>query len=123
MKKLTVRLRKVHPDARLPSYAHGASEDAGMDLHSVAQKRLLLDLKDPMNLRMHWIFPSGMMNLADGPGKGSPYRKSTVVVNLGRKQYPQRLKRFGEILPQLIKEHPEMKSIDMRYPDRVTLVP
>ena len=27
------------------------------------------------------------------------------------------------LLPGLIKEHPEIKSIDLRYPDRVTLVP
>ena len=107
----------------IPELSGNPEENTGMDLDSVTQRRLLLDLKDPMNLRMHWIFPSGMMNLADGLGRGSPSRKSSVVVNLGRKQYPQRLKRFGEILPQLIKEHPEMKSIDMRYPDRVTLVP
>ena len=35
MRKLTVRLRKVHPEAQLPRYAHGGDEDAGMDLHAV----------------------------------------------------------------------------------------
>ena len=44
-------------------------------------------------------------------------------VQLGRDQYAERLKRLEELLPGLIKEHPEIKSIDLRYPDRVTLVP
>ena len=32
---LHVRIKKVHPDAVLPHYAHGPSEDAGMDLRAV----------------------------------------------------------------------------------------
>ncbi|MBV9613325.1 MAG: dUTP diphosphatase [Acidobacteriaceae bacterium] len=32
---LRVRLKKLHPNAVVPRYAHGPDEDAGMDLHSV----------------------------------------------------------------------------------------
>lgn len=32
---LRLRIKRIHPDAILPSYAHSASEDAGMDLHAV----------------------------------------------------------------------------------------
>lgn len=32
---MQIRLKKLHPDAVLPQYAHGPQEDAGMDLHSV----------------------------------------------------------------------------------------
>ena len=32
---MRIRIRKIHPDAILPAYAHGPSEDAGMDLCSV----------------------------------------------------------------------------------------
>jgi len=32
---LKVRIRKLHPNALAPRYAHGPSEDAGMDLHAV----------------------------------------------------------------------------------------
>jgi dUTP pyrophosphatase len=32
---LRVRIKKLHPDAVLPHYAHGPEEDAGMDLRSV----------------------------------------------------------------------------------------
>jgi len=30
-----VKIRRLHPDAVLPRYAHGPAEDAGMDLHAV----------------------------------------------------------------------------------------
>ena len=32
---LPIRIKKVHPDAVLPHYAHGPAEDAGMDLRAV----------------------------------------------------------------------------------------
>jgi len=32
---MKIRIKKLHPDAILPSYAHGAEEDAGVDLRSV----------------------------------------------------------------------------------------
>ena len=32
---MQVKIRRIHPDAVLPNYVHGSSEDAGMDLRSV----------------------------------------------------------------------------------------
>jgi dUTP pyrophosphatase len=32
---MKIRIQKLHPDAALPVYAHGPSEDAGLDLKSV----------------------------------------------------------------------------------------
>jgi dUTP pyrophosphatase len=32
---MQIRVKKVHPDAQLPAYAHGPSEDAGLDLRAV----------------------------------------------------------------------------------------
>ena len=29
---MKIRIKKLHPDAAIPAYAHGASEDAGLDL-------------------------------------------------------------------------------------------
>jgi len=34
---LRIRIKKLHPDAMLPHYAHGPEEDAGMDLRSVGR--------------------------------------------------------------------------------------
>ena len=33
--ELKIRIRKLHPEALIPRYAHGPEEDAGMDLHAV----------------------------------------------------------------------------------------
>ena len=32
---MNIRMKRLHPDAVLPVYAHGPSEDAGLDLRSV----------------------------------------------------------------------------------------
>jgi dUTP pyrophosphatase len=32
---MKIRIQKLHPDAVLPSYAHGAAEDAGLDLRAL----------------------------------------------------------------------------------------
>ncbi|HWZ30517.1 MAG TPA: dUTP diphosphatase [Bryobacteraceae bacterium] len=32
---MKIRIKKLHPDAVLPAYAHGAEEDAGLDLRAV----------------------------------------------------------------------------------------
>ena len=37
MDRLTIRIQKNHPDARLPEFAHGPREDAGMDLFSAEE--------------------------------------------------------------------------------------
>lgn len=37
---IPVKIRRLHPDAQLPRYAHGPAEDAGMDLHSVESVNL-----------------------------------------------------------------------------------
>lgn len=32
---MTFKIKRIHPDAKIPTYAHGPNEDAGMDLRSV----------------------------------------------------------------------------------------
>ncbi len=38
---MQIRIKKLHPDAILPTYAHGPEEDAGMDLRAV--ERVVLE--------------------------------------------------------------------------------
>jgi dUTP pyrophosphatase len=38
--RLTIRIRRLHPDATIPRYAYGPAEDAGMDLCSVESATL-----------------------------------------------------------------------------------
>ena len=37
---MRIAIRRVHPNAVLPTYAHGPQEDAGLDLHAVASVTL-----------------------------------------------------------------------------------
>ncbi len=34
---MNIRIKKLHPDAAMPHYAHGPEEDAGMDLRALEQ--------------------------------------------------------------------------------------
>ena len=34
---MNIRIKKLHPDAQLPAYAHGPKEDAGLDLRAIEQ--------------------------------------------------------------------------------------
>jgi dUTP pyrophosphatase len=38
---MTLRVVRLHPEAKLPSYAHGPDEDAGMDLSAVEDVTLM----------------------------------------------------------------------------------
>jgi dUTP pyrophosphatase len=38
---MQVKIKRIHPDAQLPTYAHGPMEDAGMDLRSVEEVTIL----------------------------------------------------------------------------------
>jgi dUTP pyrophosphatase len=38
---MTLRVVRLHPEAKLPSYAHGPEEDAGMDLSAVEDVTLM----------------------------------------------------------------------------------
>src|ERR1700683_2086265 len=38
---MKIRIKRVHPDAVLPAYAHGSHEDAGLDLCAVERTVLL----------------------------------------------------------------------------------
>jgi dUTP pyrophosphatase len=38
---MKIRLKRLHPDAELPAYAHGPAEDAGLDLKAVEDITLL----------------------------------------------------------------------------------
>lgn len=38
---MQIKIKRLHPDAQLPVYAHGPEEDAGMDLRSVEAVTIL----------------------------------------------------------------------------------
>ena len=52
---MQIRLKKLHPDAVLPHYAHGPLEDAGMDLRAVERALAQWPKQEAMPITSGWI--------------------------------------------------------------------
>ena len=114
---MRVRIRKVHPAATLPEYAHGPGEDAGMDLRAVEEATLepgvprLVGTGITIELPPGWegqVRPrSGLalkhaITMPNAPGTIDPgYRGEVrvILLNLGREPYTVRA---GDRIAQLI---------------------
>ena len=102
---MQIRIQRIHPDAVLPSYAHGPSEDAGMDLHAVETvalepgvPRLVptgLIIELPPGYEAQVRPRSGLalkhaISMPNAPGTIDPgYRGElrVLLINLGRESY------------------------------------
>ena len=102
---MQIRIQRIHPQAILPSYAHGPAEDAGMDLHAVEDAllepgvaRLVptgLTLEVPPGFEAQVRPRSGLalkhaITIPNAPGTIDPgYRGEVrvILLNLGREPY------------------------------------
>jgi dUTP pyrophosphatase len=102
---MKIRIKRLHPDAHLPSYAHGPSEDAGMDLRSLENTVLEpyepcavstgLALEIPAGYEVQVRPRSGLalkhaITLPNSPATIDPgYRGElkVIMLNLGRAPY------------------------------------
>jgi dUTP pyrophosphatase len=102
---LTIKIRRIHRDAQLPQYAHGAEEDAGLDLRSVERVVLTpgeavavptgLVIEVPPGYEAQVRPRSGLalkhaITIPNSPGTIDPgYRGEVKVIllNLGRSDY------------------------------------
>jgi dUTP diphosphatase len=102
---MQIRIRRVHPDAHLPEYAHGPNEDAGMDLRAVESvtldpgiPRLVptgLTIELPPGYEAQVRPRSGLalkhaITMPNTPGTIDPgYRGEVrvILLNLGREPY------------------------------------
>jgi dUTP pyrophosphatase len=114
---MQIRIRKVHPAAILPAYAHGPTEDAGMDLCSVEDSvlepgvpRLVatgLTIEIPPGCEAQVRPRSGLalkhaITMPNAPGTIDPgYRGEVrvILLNLGREPYAVRA---GDRIAQII---------------------
>jgi dUTP pyrophosphatase len=117
MVEMRIRIRKIHPDAKLPTYAHGPVEDAGMDLCAVEDAilqpgipRLVatgLTLEIPPGYEAQVRPRSGLalkhaIAMPNAPGTIDPgYRGEVrvILLNLGREPYTVHL---GDRVAQMI---------------------
>ena len=102
---MQVKIRRLHPDAKLPQYAHGPSEDAGLDLCASAGVTLQpgipalaptgLSIELPAGFEAQIRPRSGLalrhaITLPNAPGTIDPaYRGEigVIMLNLGREPY------------------------------------
>src|ERR1041384_2907767 len=97
---MQIRIQRIHPQAVLPSYAHGPHEDAGMDLHAVEAVPLLpgaprlvppgLTIEVPPGYEAQVRPRSGLalkhaISMPNAPGTIDPgYRGEIRVIQIGR---------------------------------------
>jgi dUTP pyrophosphatase len=102
---MQIRIRRIHPDAVLPAYAHGPHEDAGMDLCAVEDATLEpgiphlvatgLTVEVPPGYEAQVRPRSGLalkhaITMPNAPGTIDPgYRGEVrvILLNLGREPY------------------------------------
>jgi dUTP pyrophosphatase len=102
---MRIRIQRIHPDAKLPAYAHGPAEDAGMDLCAVQEAVLEpgvpqlvatgLTLEIPPGYEAQVRPRSGLalkhaITMPNAPGTIDPgYRGEVrvILLNLGREPY------------------------------------
>ena len=78
-----------------------------------------IDISDPLNLKINW--PLNIFNLQ--PDSPKPLSTVPLTIQMGSRNFSERLSTLQNIYPVIDKQHPGLKSIDLRYKNRVLLVP
>jgi dUTP pyrophosphatase len=102
---MRIRIKKLHPDAHLPEYAHGPLEDAGMDIRCVQGAVLQPNVPQCVGTGLALEIPSGYevqirprsglalkhaISLPNAPATIDPgYRGElkVILLNLGKSAY------------------------------------
>ena len=119
---MTIRVKKLHPDAKLPSYAHPG--DAGMDLFALEQVTIKKGERARISTGIAMEIPHGYVGLVWDKGSigsiqglknlggvmDAGYRGDYIItlVNLSEKDYTiEKHNKIAQLLIQKI-EHPEI---------------
>jgi dUTP pyrophosphatase len=102
---MKLRIQKLHPDAQIPEYAHGAKEDAGLDIHGIESVVLEPGIPKAVATGIALEIPSGYevqlrprsglalkhaITLANAPATIDPGFRGelrVILLNLGRANY------------------------------------
>jgi dUTP pyrophosphatase len=114
---MQIRIKKLHPDARLPEYAHGPEEDAGMDVYSVEAVVLTPSVPRAVETGLALEIPSGYevqirprsglalkhaITLPNAPATIDPgYRGEVKVILLNLGQAPYAIQ-AGDRIAQMV---------------------
>ncbi len=114
---MQIRIKRLHPEAHLPSYAHGPLEDAGMDVRSVEDAMLEPNVPQAISTGLALEIPAGYevqirprsglalkhaLTLPNSPATIDPgYRGElkVILLNLGKAPYSIRA---GDRIAQMV---------------------
>ena len=82
-------------------------------------KKIRIDVSDPLNLKISWPQKSHQLQ----PGSTEILRSVPLTIQIGNRNFSERIRTFQNIFPIIDKQHPELQSIDLRYEKRVMLMP
>ena len=84
-----------------------------------SSQKIRIDVSDPLNLKISWPQKSSQLQL------GSPevLRSVPLTIQMGNRNFNERIRTFQNIFPKIDKQHPELQSVDLRYEKRVMLIP
>jgi len=130
---MQVKIRRLHPDATLPKYAHGPAEDAGLDLCAVAAATLEpgvpalvptgLAIELPAGFEAQIRPRSGLalkhaITLPNSPGTIDPaYRGEIGVIMLNLGQVPYRVSKGDRIAQMVIAQYEAVEWAETKLSD------
>jgi dUTP pyrophosphatase len=130
---MQVKIRRLHPDATLPKYAHGPAEDAGLDLCAVAAATLEpgvpalvptgLAIELPAGFEAQIRPRSGLalkhaITLPNSPGTIDPaYRGEIGVIMLNLGQVPYRVSKGDRIAQMVIAQYEAVEWAETELSD------
>ena len=77
---MKIEIKKTDPEAKLPKYQHGSSQDAGMDLYAVEGKKLAPGEYKAISIGIAIALPSGYMGKVC-PRSGLAFDHGVTVLN------------------------------------------
>lgn len=130
---MTLRIHRLHPEARLPAYAHGPDEDAGMDLYAVeavdlapgvptlAPTGIAIELAPGYEAQIRprsGLALKHAITLPNSPATIDPgYRGEirVILLNLGRESY--RVERGDRIAQMVIARYEKVDWVEQELSD------
>ena len=82
-------------------------------------QKIRIDISDPLNLKISWPLKSPEFQ----PGSPEMLRSVPLTIQIGNRNFGERIRTFQNIFPTIDKKHPGLQSIDLRYEKRVMLIP
>tara|TARA_B100000686_G_scaffold78181_1_gene84170 strand:- start:117 stop:443 length:327 start_codon:yes stop_codon:yes gene_type:complete len=82
-------------------------------------QKIRIDISDPLNLKISWPLKSPEFQ----PGSPEILRSVPLTIQMGNRNFSERIRTFQNVFPIIDKQHPGLQSIDLRYEKRVMLIP